>query len=270
MADDLLRDLGRRHIGADADVNGDGDSTLASANTGETERAGDSDRARPFDTQESEEILDAVFDRLDRNARSATRSIDEKEGARFGTPVRLPVRLQVRMRRSWMAASGLAAVAAALAVVVSVQQPSAPGSPALPDYVATEFGGGTTGVRSGAGALGNAVTVAPDDAISWVFTPRSPVHDDLAIAWRAWPADPATVEAPSTLRRFHNIEVSPDGAVRIRGRMDEVLNVGEGVWNVEFLIGRSVDLPSEVPTPDHDGPRPWQSLTLIVTVRSHG
>ncbi len=193
---------------------------------------------RPFDADEQAAILDAVFDRSE--------------------PAPTEV-VPLRSRRSALA-GGLLTLAAAATVLWWVWPSSEPELLAkVPAYTFTELDGGIAEVRSDPGKPSDAAVpelqLRAASMIDWVLTPAESIQSPIGVALLARSDAGSTRFVPRLA-----VEVSPHGALRLRGRLDEHVALTPGSWTVTLFIAPPEQLPSEADAVDE--PERWRSLSL--------
>lgn len=236
MSDDLLSVLGRKQR---EDLEREG------------EPSSEHDFERPFDADERASILDAVFERVDEVA-----SAPEQPSPRNVVPL--------RTRRGALA-GGLLTLAAAAAVVWWVWPAGEPELiAAVPAYTFTELEGGVAEVRSDSKTATDValpeLRLRPTSKIEWVLTPAEPIRSSVGVALLARSDAGATRFTPSLA-----VEVSEDGALRVRGRLDEHVELAPGIWAVTLFIAPPEQLPSDADAAADD-PSRWRSLSLRVII----
>lgn len=242
MTDDLLSLLGRQQ---QRDLEGPDEPG-----------AEDDPLARPLDDDEQASILDAVFERVD-----AGSSEPAAASSSSGKVVSLAPR--ARARRALLGSLvGLAAAAAVILWVLPRDEDEQ--LTRLPDYAFTKLGGGVADQRSDVGPdLGAAlpeVKLRSDSAIDWILTPSRPSHAPVAVALLAR-ADAGETRFVPRLAA----EVSQQGAVRLRGRLDEFVALTPGTWTVELLLAAPDRLPADASAASRDK-SPWSRLALRVII----
>jgi hypothetical protein len=233
MTDDLLSVLGRKQR-EDLDREGEPSSE-------------DDMLVRPFDADERAAILDAVFERVDQPALAA-----EQPGPSNVVPF--------RARRGALVGS-LLTLAAAAAVVWWVW-PAEPEQIAMvPAYTFSQLDGGVAEVRSDpSSATDTELRLRPNSTIHWVLTPAEPIQGPVGVALLATSDTGSTQFAPHL-----EVEVSPQGAMRLRGRLDEHVALAPGSWTVTLFIAPPDHLPSSADAA-RDDPARWRSLSLRVII----
>jgi hypothetical protein len=155
-----------------------------------------------------------------------------------------------RARRRWF--GGLTTLAAAAALLLLWVRP--PGDHAgrttnavdeLPSYTLTVRNHALMATR----AAGDAQEVArylPDSRVNWVLSPEASFSSPLAVVILAAATAPSAHEsrllpvAPTLVQR------SADGALSLRGRIDELLPLPAGRWSLQLIVGPRAALPTSV------------------------
>jgi hypothetical protein len=201
--------------------------------------------AVPLTASERQRVLAAVFERLD------------------GTPPLPETAAPIELRR-WRSGVLIAgALATAAALVLMLARPTAPvgGPTPLPEYSFTRIGGSSSEVRSEPST--QVVRLAdPGEPIDWVITPRSRVRDELAVTIVARPEQGAPRLADVTTRA----ERSPDGAVRLRGPLRELIALAAGRWTIEVIISPAGAAPRTVAELDDGSDHAWRGDTVEVMI----
>jgi hypothetical protein len=215
---------------------------------------------RPFDEEERASILDAVFDQLDHSsaAPEMVAPVAEQPAASNVVPL--------RARRGALAGGLLTLAAAAAAAVVWWSWPG--GEPEqlamVPAYTFTKLGGGVSEVRSDRSPATDVAVpelrLRPNSSVDWWLTPEQPIRGPIGVALLARSDTGSTQFVPHL-----NVEVSEQGAVRVRGRLDEHVALAPGNWTVTLFIAAPEQLPGSAEAADDD-PARWRSLSLRATI----
>jgi hypothetical protein len=249
--DELLKELARvareRKQAEPLDERWDGlaAGTLSAEERAELERlAGESPDAK---------AAHEAFRPLDAAARERIAARVEQELAAAAPPRGAKV-LPFR-RRAWQVATG-AAVAAAAAVAVFVLVPSNQGPP-VPGYSLSLAG--IQELRS-EGTEAEVARLEPGSQLVLLLRPEETVGGPVEVRAFLFQGGEGRAWSPP-------MERSEDGAVRIRGRVEELLQVPPGEWTLAVAVGR----PGAVPTEPGDvapfvrgsgpGPTKWRLLT---------
>jgi hypothetical protein len=136
-------------------------------------------------------------------------------------------------RRGWQVASG-AAVAAAAAVAAFVLLPAQKGPP-LPGYSLSLAG--IQELRSD-GAEAEVARLEPGSQLVLVLRPEQAVGGRVEVRAFLFRDGEGRAWTPP-------MEVSEDGAVRIRGRVEELLPLSPGEWTLAVAVGRPGEVPDE-------------------------
>jgi hypothetical protein len=243
MSDDLLSALGR-HQREDLEREGEPASE-------------DDTLARPFDADERMSLLDAVFERVEPVATGHAESGSEQPGPSNVVPL--------RARRGALVGSLLTLAAAAAMMVWWAWPGSEPEQLAMvPAYTFTKLGGGVAEVRSDPNPAIDAaqpeLRLRPNSTIDWQLTPAQPIHGPIGVALLAGSDTGSTQFVPHLA-----VEVSEQGAVRLRGRLDEHVALGPGIWTITLFIAAPEQLPSSREAAEDDTAR-WRSLSLRATI----
>lgn len=241
MSDDLLSMLGRKQR-KDLEDGGEPSSE-------------DDALARPFDADTRAAILDEVFARVD----EAAAAPEPAEPSRV-------VQLPPRSRRALIGIP--LAVAAALALLWGSRPKPSPEPNELvamvPTYTFTKLEGGIATRRSEPeptpAAAVPELELRASSTIDWVLTPAQPTQGPIGVALLARSDAGATQLVPRVAA-----EISPQGAVRLRGRLDALLDLAPGGWTLTLLIAAPDRLPTRVDAVD-DEPAPWRSLAIRVII----
>lgn len=250
MSDDLLSAFGRKQR-ADLD---DG---------GETSSAEEDELTRPFDEDERASILDALFDRVDEvvTASPSPSNADASPGPGPSNVVEL-----VPRRRGALIGSLLAVAAAATLVWWGWPETGAERElvASVPDYTFTQLGGGIAEKRSAPnGAVDGEMPelkLRANSSIDWVLTPAKPTGDPIGVALLAR-SDAGEMRFVERL----DVDVSPRGAVRLRGSLDEHVRLAVGTWTLTLFIAAPERLPADAEEAS-DGASPWRNLALRVII----
>lgn len=144
----------------------------------------------------------------------------------------LPFRRAVARYGGWMSA----AVAAAAALFLVVRDPASP--PPLPAFNANLSGGAREYRGATEPSSGTPVFVA-GSLLTLEVSPQQPVTGPLeAHAFLARGADIVRWEPEP------HLDVSPQGAVRLRGTLGQEIRLEPGEWKIWIVIGRRGRLPS--------------------------
>jgi hypothetical protein len=208
--DELLRALARtqkRHAGPDAPM----DTT---ADRVEQPASPIAELVAPFGPEERAAMLDAVFARVDAEARA---------------PETLPIGSISNRSRGRTAAivSAVVAVAAALVLWVALPRTS---EPQLPSYALTELRGGASSMRGDPGSLDHVVELNAGEEIEITMTPASATRVPLVVdvIAEAQGHEPTMARVPAI--------VSASGAVRIAGSPTEWLGLAPGSWRITVSV----------------------------------
>lgn len=259
MADELLRALGARQADPPPGL---GDDPSAGS---EEVRA----LLRPLAAEERAALLDGVFAELDDEdgaqdgdgeaapAVEAAPAIEAAPAVEATPAAVVDLAARRRARNAWLGAA--VAVAAAVVLWVGASRTSTTSGSTLPPYAATRLDGGTAAMRSGDSQVPASLTLAPDASIDWVFTPRSPVRTAVGavLLVRASGQPPRLVPVP-------RLEVSEQGAVRIAGRLSEIVELSPGTWSLTVLLGDAAALPRSVE--ETEGADTWSRVSFEVKI----
>jgi hypothetical protein len=161
----------------------------------------------------------------------------------------------------------LAAAAAVALVWFGVSGLGGPGREAtvamLPSYSTSELRGGLAAQRGDVEAPETELELSVDDRIDWVLTPAEPVREALDVALLA---RPETAAGEAVYRRDVAAELSPAGAVRLRGQLDTFIELSPGRWSLTLLIAPAGALPSDAAEANSEAGG-WQRATIRVTIR---
>ncbi|MEM6993006.1 MAG: hypothetical protein AAF721_21015 [Myxococcota bacterium] len=229
MNDDLLRRLGER----EHEVQSQG----ASASTG---------WQRPFEGEERATVLDAVVSQVRAQRDAETRS----------APAAAKVR---RIRARHVLATTVLAAAAAAILVVGLGGDRHRDARALPQYAASRLEGGPRVMRSADRAASARLELAPDDRIDWVFAPETPVRQAVGAVLLA-----SSAAGERRLARLSDAAVSDRGAVKLAGRLSDLVRLSPGVWRMTVLIGDPQTLPETAA--DATGAGPWSQIDFEIAV----
>jgi hypothetical protein len=239
MSDDLLSVLGRKQredLQREAEASSEDDAL-----------------ARPFDADERASILDGLFERVPEEAVAAP----EQPGPSNVVPL--------RVRRGALVGSLLTFTAAAAAAAVWWSWPGGEQEQIamVPAYTFTKLGGGVAELRSDRSPATDAELpeqeLRPTSTIDWQLTPAQPAQGPIGVALLARSDTGSTQFVPRLAA-----EVSEQGAVRLRGRLDEHVALAPGTWMVTLFIAAPEQLPSSADAAD-DTAR-WRSLSLRVII----
>ena len=229
----------------------------------------------PFVGEELDRLVDGALDRLDagdslepRSALDALDTLDpserEREVIESGAGAEV---IGFSARRGRLGAA-LAVVAAAAAVVaiswLGLRDPSASGErvAALPSYSTTTLRGGLAAQRGAEPQEPErAIELHRDGHIDWVLTPNEPAREALAVALLAIPESGTTA---AVYRPDVGVEISPAGAVRLRGELSAFIELEPGRWSLSMLIAAAGALPRDAPAAKSPGD--WQRATIDVTI----
>lgn len=253
MTDDLLSLLGRKQ-------RDDLDEPLDGASEQDP-------LTRPFDDDERAAILDALFERVEEQTSEGAAERDESATrnqpvARAEPAPSNVVSLASRSRR--VLVGSVLALAAAAAVVVWFVPRSEPNTVAMvPDYAFTKLGGGVAVQRSDDNPLAAELpelTLRLDSTIDWVLTPAQPTQAPVGVALLARSDAGARVFVPRLAA-----ERSAQGAVRVRGRIGELVELELGSWTLELLVAAPEQLPTNADAAA-ETEAPWRRLSLRVII----
>lgn len=225
MADELLRALGREQKrSAAASQENDLD---AATDTHEPDAM-----LRPFDDDEREALLDAVFEAVDGNeAREDSEDSKDSDESEKPEEVKVVGIDSRRPGRVWLAVALAAAAAILVAFLLRGSPPSddPPRVASLPAYQVTQLRGGVAKVRDVPDAPPEEVELRPDSVLDWELAPDRPVRDAVGLVILA------TMEgAGRTL--VPEVEVSPEGVVRLHGSASSRLPLPAGRWKLELVV----------------------------------
>ncbi|MEM9453763.1 MAG: hypothetical protein AAGF11_06260 [Myxococcota bacterium] len=150
------------------------------------------------------------------------------------------------------------AAAAMLLVWWRVRPNDAPSLDPLPDYALTLRHGGLTTTRSSASS-DRLPTFHPKSPVDWVLTPSWSVTDSLAMAIQATSPTQTTVFVDRV-----DVQISADGAIRLRGRLDQFITLAPGPWTLTLFIASPDQLPAG-PQQAKD-PSTWRTVTLELMI----
>lgn len=156
----------------------------------------------------------------------------------------------------WMLPAGLAATAAATALLVLIQG-SVSRPPALPGYDA-ELTGGLATLRSGEPAEGEVPVFVPGNHFELVLRPRTAVAGRIAA--RCFLARDGEFETWDVATRIFDT-----GTVQIAGEIGRDLVIAPGDWTLWAVVGRPGQLPDAAGLRAHaasgdDGSGDWLAL----------
>lgn len=136
---------------------------------------------------------------------------------------------------------------------------------ALPSYTFTRVVAGDATHRSADDSIPEHVELTPDGRIELELRPAEPVREPVGVAIVARPAaGPPIVTRPS-----NGVEISANGAVRVRATLRDLVELRPGEWTLSLLVGAPERLP-DGPAGLEVGPAPWRTLELRVTVLPPG
>ena len=194
----------------------------------------DDELSRPFDQDERASILGAAFERIE-------------AGASPSNVVELAPR-----RRGAFIGSLLAVAAAATLVWWSWPPPEHELVASVPSYSFTQLSGGIAQQRSeplAVEATMPELELRANSNIDWVLTPATPTRDPIAVALLARSDAREMIFVPSL-----EVQVSEQGAVRLRGPLDRHVALSAGGWTLTLFIRAS------------ESAGRWQSLALRVII----
>jgi hypothetical protein len=255
MSDDLLSAFGRKQR-EDLDH-------LDRLDHGVESALPEDELSRPFDEDERASILDAVFDRVEEVATVSP----SPEVAPIGSGPAPSNVIELAPRRRGALIGSLLAVAAAATLVWwgwpesgSERQLVA----SVPAYAFTQLGGGIAEKRSAPDASSDAAVpelkLRADSNIDWVLTPAKPTSDPIGVALLA-----RSDAGPTQFVAQLEVTVSEQGAVRLRGPLDQHVALAEGQWTLTLFIAGPEELPRDAGIAS-EGAGPWQNLTLRVII----
>jgi hypothetical protein len=164
-----------------------------------------------------------------------------------------------RHPRSWMRwLGGTGAFAAAAALLLWVLEPrdEGPGSAelaALPDFELVVRNETVHASRSKSDPRATA-RYEPSSSLHWVIRPEHSVDPPLGLRVLA---DALSPEIPSSQRRLlldpGAIEVSPQGVIELRGRLEDALPLAAGHWSLRMLVAKPDALPADLAAYDAGG-----------------
>jgi hypothetical protein len=238
MDDELLRGLGR-HQREDLDRSDEPWDELS----------------EPFDDVTREQLLDAVFERVDAEAEQPA---SEPERA-HGTVIDLA------SRRRGVVFGLLVAAAAAVMLGIWWSRAPAPDSSRtiamLPEYETSELRGGAASHRSAPDSEIESVTMGARDQLEWVVTPVEPVSGPIGIALLAEPE----LGQPILVSELH-AEITGPGAVRLLGPLDDFVELAPGTWTLTLFIAPPDQLPSGLEQARTSEGGSWQRVSVRVTI----
>lgn len=243
MADELLHALGMRQAEESRRLEGE-----PSTDESDEVRA----LLRPFEDEERANLLDGVFEQLERETAAAPGD----EAPRDAAPQVVALEPRRRSRLAWIGV--VTAIAAALLLWLGSRGRITP-SETLPPYEATRLEGGVAAMRSSDADPPSSISLHDDASIDWIFTPRAPVRTPVGAVLLATSAEQRTV-----LVRPEALEVSEEGVVRLAGRRAEVLPLSPGTWSVTVLLGAPATLPRTAGEAEHAGG--WSRVSFEVTI----
>jgi hypothetical protein len=232
MADELLNALGRREREQRAEA--------ARA----SERPDADPLVRPLAADEREALLAGVLGRLQPATPSDVAA----------TPPDNVVPLAPRRRARWLA--GLGSLAAAAAVTFILLRGD--GGPALdlPDYTLTRGGDATS--RSTDTPVSSQLRLRSDSPVDLVLAP------DARVAGPVGARVIATRDGHSQLLAA-DVDVSPDGVIRLRGR--SAWGLAPGRWRLAVVVGRPDALPADLAAYERAAATPpWRVIPLELEV----
>jgi hypothetical protein len=134
----------------------------------------------------------------------------------------------------------------------------------VPAYAFTQLGGEVAQKRSAPDASTDAAVpelkLRADSNIDWVLTPAKPTADPIGVALLA-----RSDAGPTQFVAHLDVDVSEQGAVRLRGSLDRYVALAEGQWTLTLFIAGPEQLPSDAGVAS-EGAGPWQNLTLRVII----
>lgn len=225
MDDELLRALARPRPRAAPD----GEPSMQTSSEARHDAHAIDEIARPLSDAERESVLDAVFERLDAADVDATPSAAPvvQLGERKASRARLFAGLGVVL-----------AIAAALVLWIAVPRPGP--SDALPGYSITSLHGGDSAVRSDPQALDRVLVLeSPDAPIDVVVSPAQAVAVPLAVTLVASGAG-----AAARMVGVEAAEISPSGAVRLRGPLSRFVALDRGAWELAIVVSPRDHVPA--------------------------
>jgi len=226
MADELLRALGReqkRPAAASQETDLD-----ASTDTQEPDAM-----LRRFDDDERAALLDSVFDAVDakveQDSEDSKDSEDSSESAESAKVVAIESR---RPGRMWLAVALAAAAAILLAFLLrgsSTPVDEPPRIASLPAYQVTKLRGGVAKVRDRPDAPPKEVELTADSPLDWELAPDRPVREPVGLVILATSDGGAKTIVPE-------VDVSPEGVVRLHGPASSRLPLPAGRWKLELVV----------------------------------
>ncbi len=203
---------------------------------------------QPLAEDETERLVDVLAGALERGpeapepeAREAPISLAERR-AQVEELEATP-----RSRAGWIGGAGL--LAAAAAVLLWVRPFSGAGvgdavvDEALPGYSLVVRNRSVMEARSADEKAEPTARYRPSSRVHWVLSPERGFAGTVAVAVLArrhgGPARLLRVDAAA-------LERSPEGAVTLRGRLDELLPLSPGEWTLSVLVGAAGALPDAV------------------------
>ena len=134
----------------------------------------------------------------------------------------------------------------------------------LPSYTFAELDGGIAEQRSDPNPAVDAempeLKLRANSKINWVLTPEKPTQSSIGVALLARSDAGETVFVPRL-----DVQISEQGAVRLRGPLDQVIALAVGGWTLTLFIAGPNELPSDAGGAS-DGAGPWQKLELRVII----
>ena len=134
--------------------------------------------------------------------------------------------------RVWLAVALAAAAAILLAFLLRGSSPPADDPPriaSLPAYQVTQLRGGVATVRDRPEAPPEEVELRPDSPLDWELAPDRPVRDPVGLVILATREGAARTLVP-------DVDVSPEGVVRLHGPASSRLPLPAGRWKLELVV----------------------------------
>lgn len=248
MTDELLRRLGRAE--RESRLADEWDEVLEGRMSAdeamERSRArGDSDGLEAL-ARASTALTEPERKKWTSHARAALQTTDDDDAPTAPPSADAPVdlaRQRARRRWGWGGLATLVAVAAALVLWLRARPDAGDlgveGEP-LPPFTMIIRNDTVTELRGADDAtLEGPAPYRPDSRVHWSFQPDAPISGALELAAVVHGDDLSCLARPTVAR------ASADGALELRGTVDETLGLGPGRWTLDVIVARAGSLPAD-------------------------
>ncbi len=185
----------------------------------------------PVAEDERERLTDLLADALASDTKPESSS----------KPISLAAEREKRSRRrGWVAGLTTLATAAGLAFWLLPGSPGSSGEGVnLPSYELTVRNRTVEAKRSADTKSQGPNRYHPDSELNWALNPQTTHEYAVKLAVLLTPVGGGEAQ----LRKLERVQVQQSGAIQVRGSVQELLGLDDGVWDVQLLVGPADLLP---------------------------